>query len=386
MDNTPNASGEPDDDPVELNRQDGRPDSLRARISPWGLYLTHLWPDGQRDVVLGHADPDARRADRQHLGCVVGRHANRIRNSAFALDGWRHELGRNAGDHHLHGGHGGFGQQPWRLTEQAADRARFVLLSPHGQEGYPGNLQVTATLSLPAAQVLRLQLDAVTDAPTPVNLTWHPYFNLDGHKSGTAGSQRILIEADHYLPMAEDFCPTGEILAVDGTPFDLRGRDESGAEPAVDPATRVAADDLSERPTDADASGESGETATPLPRNAGRIEDQLSSHHPQLRLAGGFDHCFVVSGTGLRRAARLESADGQLAMEVWSTQPGIQFYTGNSLALDHGKDGARYQARSGVCLESQGFPDAPNHAHFPSTILRPGEVYHQVIEYRFEVR
>ncbi len=309
---------------------------LRARISNWGVYLTELWPDNQRDVVLSHADDGGRRGDSLHLGCIIGRHANRIRDGFFELDGWQHQLTRNADNNHLHGGHAGFHQQHWQVMTQVPEQVHLRLRSPDGQEGYPGNLDVDAIISLPNTHCLRLELTAVTDAPTPVNLTWHPYFNLAGHASGSAGDHRIQIDADQFLPMTSEFCPSGEIMAVDGTPFDLR-------EP---------------------------QTIAPL----------LQARHPQLLVGEGFDHCFLIRGTGLRRAARLEAPDASLAMEVWSTQVGLQFYTGNTLMLPQGaKGGAHYRRLSGICLEPQGLPDAPNHGHFTSTILRPGERYHQII-------
>lgn len=323
---------------IELGQGRG----LRARISNWGLYLTELWPNGQRDVVLSHADDGGRRGDGLHLGCIIGRHANRIRDGSFELDGWQHQLPCNAGNNHLHGGHAGFHQQFWDVVTRQTDAAHLRLRSPNGQEGYPGNLDVDAKLSLPTDHCLRLELLAVTDAPTPVNLTWHPYFNLMGHASGKVGQHRIQIDADHFLPMTSEFCPSGQILPVDNTPFDLRRT----------------------------------QTIAPL----------LQSRHPQLLVGEGFDHCFLIRGAGLRRAARLQAPDGSLAMEVWSTQPGLHFYTANTLMLPRGgKDGARYRRLSGVCLEPQGLPDAPNHDHFPSTILRPGQRYQQIIEYRFEV-
>lgn len=314
---------------------------LQARLSSWGLYLIELRPHGDRDVVLAHADDGARRGDGMHLGCIIGRHANRIRDGSFELDGWQHQLPCNAGNNHLHGGHAGFHQQHWEVLGQDGRQAHFRLHSPSGQEGYPGNLQVEAVCTVAEEHCLRLELEAETDAPTPVNLTWHPYFNLDGHAHGSTASHRIEIDADHFLPMTSEFCPSGQILAVDDTPFDLR-------QPRV-------------------------------------LGEQLALHHPQLTLGEGFDHCFLIRGQGLRRAARLEAGEGGLAMEVWSTQAGLQFYSGNTLMVPRGgKEGARYKRLSGLCLEPQGLPDAPNQPHFPSTILRPGQRYRQVIEYRFE--
>lgn len=315
---------------------------LRARISNWGGYLTELCPDGERDVVLSHADDGARRGDGLHLGCIIGRHANRIRDGSFELDGWQHQLPCNAGNNHLHGGHAGFHQKFWEVVRRESEQAHLRLRSPDGEEGYPGTLDVDAIISLPDAHSLRLEVTAVTDAATPVNLTWHPYFNLLGHASGSTADHRIAIDADEFLPMTSEFCPSGDVMAVDGTPFDLR-------EP---------------------------KTIGPL----------LESRHPQMVVGEGFDHCFLIRGDGLRRAARLEAPDASLAMEVWSTQPGLQFYSGNTLMLPRGaKQDARYRRLSGICLEPQGLPDAPNHDHFPSSILRPGERYQQIIEYRFEV-
>lgn len=329
-----------DQDPHEGIALAGR--KLRAEITPFGGYLTRLELANGRDVVLAHADAAVRSFDDQHLGCLVGRCANRIRSGMFELDGWHIQLPCNGSDSHLHGGLTGFGSQVWDLIERDATTLRLQLRSPDGHENYPGNLVADARISIAGDATLRLELEATTDRATLCNLTWHPYFQLDGHAAGTVGEHRIQIEADAFLPMGTDLCPTGEIADVTDTPFDLR-------------------------------------TATPMRRG-------LESTHGQIRLAEGFDHCFLIRGEGLRRAARVESSDGQVAMEVWSTQPGLQFYTGNGLSLPKGgKDGARYRRREGFCLEAQGLPDAPNHGAFPSTILRPGETYRQVIEYRFEL-
>ncbi len=317
------------------------PNGIIATVSNWGGYLLELRPNGSRDVVLAHADDSGRRGDSLHLGCFIGRHANRISNGRFEIDGRQHQLPCNAGNNHLHGGDSGFHQRVWRISERSSRELRLELRSPAGDEGYPGTLDVSARITLPDASTLRLEFEAVTDAPTPMSLTWHPYFNLEGHASGSAGGHRICIDADHYLPMTGEFCPSGEIAPVEATPFDLR-------RPVV-------------------------------------IDEALQARHPQLVLADGFDHCFVLRGDGMRRAARLEAPSGRLAMEVWTTQPGLQFYTANTLVLPQGgKDGARYRRLSGVCLEPQGLPDAPNHPAFPSSILRPGQRYRQIIEYRFE--
>lgn len=331
-------------DALALDPHEGielRSSGLRARITPFGGYLTHLELADGRDVVLAHDHAAARSFDDQHLGCLIGRCANRIRSGMFELDGWHIQLPCNGSDSHLHGGLTGFGSQRWGVLARDAKTLRLQLRSPDGHENYPGNLVADARISIEGDTTLRLELEARTDRPTLCNLTWHPYFNLGGHAARQIGAHRILVEADGWLPMGNDLCPTGEIADVTGTPFDLR-------------------------------------TLTPM-------RDGLASAHGQIRLAEGFDHCLLIRGEGLRRAARVEAPDGQVAMEVWSTQPGLQFYTGNGLTLPKGgKEGVRYRRHDGFCLEAQGLPDAPNHANFPTTMLRPGETYRQIIEYRFE--
>lgn len=315
--------------------------ALRASITPYGGYLTRLRLRDGRDVVLAHDDPQARVFDDCHLGCLIGRHANRIRGGMFELDGWHHQLPCNGDDAHLHGGLTGFGAQIWDPVEQSASSLTLRLVSPSGHENYPGTLTVDARIWIQGDATLCLEFTATTDKPTLCNLTWHPYFNLAGHAGGHIGAHRISIDADSYLPMANDCCPVGDIVDVTGTPFDLR---------------------------------------QPQRMNTGMIH-----RHGQIRLAEGYDHCFLIRGEGLRRSARVVSPDERVAMEVWQTQPGLQFYTGNSLDVPKGgKDGERYRRHDGFCLEPEGLPDASNHPGFPGNELRPGETYRQTIEYRFE--
>jgi len=315
--------------------------ALRASITPWGGYLTRLRVANGRDVVLAHRDEAGRKFDEQHLGCLVGRSAGRIRGGMFELDGWHHQLPCNGTDAHLHGGLTGFGACEWTPVNQTASMLELELVSPAGHENHPGTLEVRARFSIVEETRLRLELTAVTDRATLCNLTWHPYFNLAGHQAGHVGTHHVSIEADHYLPLARDHCPTGDVLEVADTPFDLR---------------------------------------SPV-----RMQTGMVSGHPQIVLAEGYDHFFPIRGEGLRRAARVVAPDGRVAMELHTDQPGVQFYTGNSLHLPEGAKAERgYRRHDGFCLEAQGYPDAPNHRAFPDSDLRPRTTYRRVIEYRFE--
>ena len=315
--------------------------ALRASITPWGGYLTRLCVDDDRDLVLSHRHEAARILDQQHLGCLVGRHAGRIRGGLLELEGRRHQLPCNSADAHLHGGLTGFGAREWTPVDQGPSRLELELFSPAGHESYPGNLRARARFSIVEETRLRLELTAVTDRTTLCNLTWHPYFNLSGHQAGHIGDHVVTIDADHYLPLARDHCPTGEVLDVTGTPFDLR------------------------RPA--------------------RMQAGMAAGDPQIVLAAGYDHFFPVRGEGLRRAARVVAPDERVAMELYTDQAGVQFYTGNGLHLPEGARADRgYRRHDGFCLEAQGYPDAPNHRAFPDNDLRPGTIYRKIIEYRFE--
>lgn len=323
--------------PIEIS---GR--ALRASITPFGGYLTRLRVANGRDVVLAHGDPEGRITDECHLGCIIGRHAGRISGGNFELDGWHHQLPCNATDSHLHGGLTGFGAQVWDVLETGPRHLVLGLESPDGHENYPGRLTVRARIEIDEPATLRITFEAETNRPTICSLTWHPYFNLAGHAGGHVGAHRVSIDGDRYLPVGQDHCPTGELESVEGTPFDLR-----------------------------------------RPR---RLNVRMVAGHPQIRLVEGFDHYYVLPGEGLRRAARVESPDERLTMEVWTTQPGLQFYTGNTLHVRrHGKQEEHYGRYDGFCLEPQGYPDASTCPRFPGNELRPGERYEQVIEYRFDV-
>lgn len=307
----------------------------------WGGVLQRLrmgMKDGPRDLVLGFADPADYPAHSPHFGATAGRFANRIANGRFNLDGVAHQLSLNqAGKHHLHGGMAGFGKRPWTILSHGADQALLRLVSADGDEGYPGQVEAQCRYRLLPGAILRVELEARTDAPTLVNLVHHSYFNLDG--SGNILDATLEIDADHYTPVSEDLIPTGEIAAVAGTPFDF---------------------------------------TTPRRVGWGKADAPFA-----------YDHNFALNRRrfddgGLAFAARLGAAKGDLAMEVWTTEPGIQFYSGGKLDTRiAGHGGLPYGRFAGLCLETQRFPDAPNHPHFPSAVLRPGETYRHVTEYRF---
>ncbi len=293
------------------------------------------------DVVLGFDSLEDYRRQDKYMGALVGRFANRIGGARFTLEGRDYPLAANDGPNHLHGGLTGFDKQIWTVEDADERSLHLSLVSPDGQEGYPGTLSVHASYTL-TAEGLTIAYHAETDAPTICALTSHGYFNLGGHGSGPVLDQTIEILADRYTPTGPGSIPTGAVEAVEGTPMDLR------------------------RPTTIGA----------------RIDEDF----PQLRLAGGYDHNWAINGDAgtLRPAARAACGDTGISMEVWTTLPGIQFYSGNYLAgCPAGKGGARYDRRWGFCLEAQMFPDAPNHPEFPSCVLRPGEEWVHAVQYRF---
>ncbi|ADV68182.1 aldose epimerase family protein [Deinococcus maricopensis] len=326
---------------------------VTARIMDYGGVIVGVdAPDRDgtlADVALGHdeAGPYFDRATASYFGALIGRYGNRIARGRFELDGRAHQLATNNGPNALHGGPGGFDQVMWTSdADVTADGPRVTLTrtSPDGEEGYPGALDVTVTYTLTADGALRLAYHAVTDAPTVVNLTNHSYWNLAGATRDVLDHE-LVVHADAITPVDETLIPTGTLLDVAGTPFDFRA------------ARRVG-----ERVDDADA---------------------------QLQFAGGYDHNFVLQGAAgaLRHVATLSDPQSGRVMEVHTTEPGVQFYSGNFLdGSVTGKGGQVYGHRWAVCLETQHFPDSPNRPDFPSTRLNPGEVYRTVTEYRFRTQ
>jgi len=294
------------------------------------------------DVLLGFDTLEPYLTHGKAFGALVGRYANRIGGARFTLNGTAYPLVANDhGVNHLHGGGLGFNRRLWK-AESASDAALTLsLFSPNGEEGYPGNLLVRVAYTL-TEDGLAIRYEAKCDQDTVCNLTNHAYFNLSGHDSGPVLDQTIQLLADRYTPTDPLSIPTGELVPVEGTPMDLR---------------------------------------QPTPIGAHIDEDFI-----QLRQAGGYDHNWVPNGQdgSLRPIARAASAASGIFMEVLSTLPGVQFYTGNYLAgCPAGKGGAVYGSRWGFCLETQFFPDSPNHENFPSCVLRAGEAFASSTAFRF---
>jgi len=320
------------------------------KITNYGAIITMLTaPDraGQAaDVVLGYSTLAEYVADTPYFGAVVGRYGNRIAGGRFTLDGVEYTLARNEkGVNHLHGGERGFDKVVWEAEPgEGPDGATLALtyVSADGEAGYPGTLSAKVVYTWTNENVLRVQYQATTDKKTVLNLTQHSYFNLAGEGSGDVLGHEIQLFAGQFTPVDENLIPTGEVRSVEGTPLDFRRPHVIGE--------RIGADD------------------------------------EQMTLGGGYDHNFVLDAGGgqLARAARVREPGSGRVMEVWTTQPAVQFYSGNFLdGSNVGKSGVAYAHRTGFCLETQHYPDSPNHAEFPSAELAPGETYAQATEFRF---
>jgi aldose 1-epimerase len=298
------------------------------------------------DVVLGYDTLDGYVNDKAYFGAIVGRYGNRIAHAQFVLDGKTYTLAKNNGDNSLHGGIKGFNKAVWAaktLSAKDGQSLELSYLSKDGEEGFPGNLKVTVTYTWTDANALKIEYSATTDKKTVVNLTNHSYFNLAGEGSGDILDHVLTIEADQFTPVDSGLIPTGEFRDVTNTPFDFR------------------------KPTG--------------------IGARINQDDEQLKLGGGYDHNFVLRMAmdhGESLAARaLEPASGRV-LEVWTTEPGVQFYTGNFLdSKTPGKGGHSYPRRSAFCLETQHFPDSPNQPKFPPVVLNPGERYHTITTYKF---
>ena len=307
---------------------------LSAEILDLGGILARLeFPgaQGRTPLVLGLADAQAYFRDPAYLGILVGRFGNRIAGATFELDGRQHRISANEGRHHLHGGMLGFGRRLWTVEAHEQDLLALRYRSPAGEEGYPGNLEVSATYRLHGAH-LQLDLKATTDAPTPFNPTHHPYFNLAGNPAVAASAQWLQVPASGYLPVDEALIPLGDVADAGGSPFDFRV--------------------------------------------ARTLEAAFDGDHPQLRRGGGYDHCLVLDAAR-DHAAMLYSPHSGIALRIDSDAPALQLYGGQALDRQHPGIGR------GLCLEPQGFPDAPNRSGFPDSILRPGTVFRRRIDYRF---
>lgn len=314
----------------------------RVRLIDWGATLTELWvPDRSGtlgDVVLGFDTLEEYEQSESYFGCTIGRVANRIAGARFSLDGRAYALAANDGSHHLHGGRVGFDKAVWRGSELASEQGpavRFTHTSLDGDEGYPGTLRVRVTYLLDHQDSLHIEYRAETDAPTPVNLTHHGYWNLSG--SGDVLDHELTLHAGRYTEAGPDLVPTGRILPVAGGPFDFRRAKPIGCDIA------------------------------------------------ELEL--GYDHNFVLADEA-RSAATLagelhDPASGR-RMELSTSEPGVQLYTGNFLDGVVGKRGAVHERHGALCLEAQHFPDTLHQPGFPPIVLRPGESYRQLTVYRFD--
>jgi aldose 1-epimerase len=295
--------------------------------------------------VLGFPEIEKYVANAEYFGATVGRYANRIGGAKFSLDGKTYTLERNENAHTLHGGVCGFDRAVWEIGDvsggEPLPRVSLRYISPHGDQGFPGELDITVRYRLSAPDTLEITYLAVTDRPTVVSLTNHTYFNLKGENSGNILDHEVTIHADYYLPVNSELIPTGEIRPVQGTPFDFR-----------------------------------------TPKNIGR---DLQAEDEQLRLAHGYDHNYMLNGEGLAPAARVREPTSGRILKIETTQRGLQFYSGNYLNGETlGISGRMYGRFAGFCLEPQNFPDAPNRSNFPSPVLRSGQVYTETTLYRFQ--
>ncbi|QTL97348.1 galactose-1-epimerase [Iocasia frigidifontis] len=324
-------------------------------INYGGIIKSLFVPDARgkfSDIVLGYNRLADYEKDPAHFGAVVGRYGNRIAGGEFVLDNKKYSLALNNQPGgkacHLHGGERGFDKIVWDAEPIIHDNAaglRLHYLSRDGEEGYPGNLDVNINYLLTNENTLRIEYQGETDQATPINLTQHSYFNLKGEGEGDILGHFAYINADNYTPVDEGLIPTGEIAGVSDTPFDFR--------------------------------------------KTKKIVEDINQADQQLEYGGGYDHNYVLNGESgeLTIAAQVYDEESRRQLEVWTTEPGMQFYTGN--ALDGslvGKKGKAYQKNSGFCLETQHYPDSPNQDNFPDTILRPGEKYQTITEFRFSIR
>lgn len=343
--------GEIDGQAVTLHTLTNK-NGLRARIADYGGIVVSLEVpdrDGKlADVVLGFDKITEYPEKSQYFGCITGRYANRIAKGKFSLDGKEYTLAVNNGPNHLHGGLKGFDKQVWKGTASETPEGPALKLewtSPDGDEGYPGKLDCTVTYTLTHGNALRIDYKAVTDKPTVLNLTNHTYFNLAGEGAATVLDHELKIATDRFNAVDETSIPVGEPASVEGTPLDFREFHVIGA--------------------------------------------RIDGDHVQLKNGLGYDHNYVFKAardSKLIPMVVLREPKSGRVMEVSSTEPGIQFYTGNFLDGRTGKGGKPYAHRSALCLETQTYPDAPNRPAFPSPVLRPGETYETTTVYTFSAK
>lgn len=313
-----------------------------------GIIVSLIVPDKNGkpvDVILGFDSLAAYEKNNPFFGALVGRYGNRIAKGKFTLDGKTYPLVQNNNGNHLHGGTKGFDKVYWNIEEVPSEDGvalKLSYLSKDMEEGYPGNLQTEVIYTLTNDHTIKFEYKATTDKKTIVNLTQHTYFNLNGGKGDILGHE-MAINADKLVAVDASLIPTGKLMDVTNTPFDFR-------KPTV-------------------------------------IGERINADHEQIKFGKGYDHCWVLNGEGLRQAAVAYDSTTGIEMTVHTTEPGVQFYTGNFLTGSlTGKNGVVYNQRTGFCLETQHFPDSPNQSTFPSVVLSPGETYSTKTSYQFGVR
>lgn len=324
---------------------------LEMTVTNFGARVVEIFTpdrDGDfEDIALGFDNlDDYMDSPGGYFGAPIGRYGNRIANAAFTLNGKTYKLEANNGPNNLHGWPGGYHNVVWDVLEAGDQVLKMRYLSPDSQAGFPGNLTVTMTYSLTDDDEFKIEYEAETDQPTVVNLTHHSFFNLNGHGEGNVHNHQLTLNADHYTPVNDVLIPLGEIAPVEGTPMDFR-----------------------------------------TPHLVGeRVDDDFD----QLKVGGGYDHNWVLNRKGGSNnpewAATVVVPENGRKMEVFTTQPGVQVYTGNFMdGRSKSKEGKTYGKRSAICLETQHFPDSPNQPNFPSVVLNPGERYHHFCIYKFSV-
>lgn len=320
---------------------------IEAAITNYGATVVSLkTPDRagkSGDIVLGFDDLKGYLQKEPYFGAVVGRYANRIAKGRFTLNGKEYKLAINNGPNSLHGGIHGFDKKVW-AAKTTGESLELTYLSKDGEEGYPGNLSVKVVYTLTAEGLLRIDYRATTDKDTVLNLSNHSYFNLAGQGNGDILKHQVTLHASRFTPVDATLIPTGELRPVKGTPLDFL--------------------------------------------TAHAIGERIDSKDEQIQRGGGYDHNWVLDSSGtLAKAAEVYEPSTGRVLEVWTTQPGVQFYTGNFLdGTIKGKGGKVYGRRSGLCLETQHFPDSPNHPQFPTTVLKPGQEFRQTTVWKFATR
>lgn len=318
---------------------------MKMKVSDMGAILVSVVikdKNGKEtDVVHGYDHPSDYEGETVFFGATVGRNANRIGGASFELDGVRYELTKNDNDNNLHSGLDFYRDRIWNVEQVTAHSITLSLFSPHMDQGYPGNVTIYVTYTLTDDNEIQIEYKAEPDADTIINMTNHSYFNLDGHDSGSVLEQKVWIDADAYTEADAYSIPTGREIPVEGTPMDFR---------------------------------------TPK-----AIGQDIEEDYEALNFGQGYDHNYVLNGTGYRKVAGMESEKSGIKMSVYTDLPGMQLYTGNFLTGQKGKGGASYPKRSAACFETQFAPDAINHDDFQGPVCKKGETYYSKTAYRFEV-